>query len=546
MSWDAEAFRNELAERVERFDEKGAAALCQKLIAHLSQRSEKDPYPADEAKRILQLLRRKRMFVLMQNVAEALIGKVENSLQIRRQYAQSLIDQGNTTDALNELESLIPDTEGDVYENAEARGLRGRVYKQLYVNAKNPASRLNVKNLNLAVRSYLEVYKIDPGKYLWHGINAVALLLRARRDGVVLEGYPDPIEFAQAILNEVKRKDADSTAEQWDYATAAEACVALEKPDEAFKWIGKYFRAQYADAFELASTLRQFTEVWGIDMSSELGQRILPPLRAELLQRLGGQVELSAEDLKPENQAKPISKVNYEANYGDGSFITYERFIEAGDRCLAVARIGKDATQGKGTGFLLRGSDLYKAWGDTPVLVTNSHVVCDDEKARVALPSPPLTSDEAIITFQVLGPKQYRVKKILWCSLPQELDATIIKLDKKVPCKNLYKVANRLPVVDDTQHVYIIGHPGGGTLSLSLEDSLLLDHQDPRIHYRTPTEGGSSGSPVFNSQWVLIGLHHAESLAMPMLNNKPGFYQANEGIWMRAIIKAIAKDLSRK
>src|ERR1044072_8002377 len=121
MSWDAEAFRNELAERVERFDEKGAAALCQKLIAHLSQRSEKDPYPADEAKRIIQLLRRKRRFVLMQNVAEALIGKVENSLQIRRQYAQSLIDQGNATDALNELESLITATEGDAYANAEAR-----------------------------------------------------------------------------------------------------------------------------------------------------------------------------------------------------------------------------------------------------------------------------------------------------------------------------------------------------------------------------------------------------------------------------------------
>ena len=64
--------------------------------------------------------------------------------------------------------------------------------------------------------------------------------------------------------------------------------------------------------------------------------------------------------------------------------------------------------------------------------------------------------------------------------------------------------------------VTVLGHPGGGTLSFSIADNELLDYEDTgfKLHYRTPTEGGSSGSPVFNQEWRLIGLHHAGGDAM--------------------------------
>ena len=80
-------------------------------------------------------------------------------------------------------------------------------------------------------------------------------------------------------------------------------------------------------------------------------------------------------------------------------------------------------------------------------------------------------------------------------------------------------------------------------MQLSFQDNILLDHQDPKIHYRTPTEGGSSGSPVFNQQWELIGLHHAGSAEMNCLNGKPGFYEANEGMWIQTIIKKFGETL---
>lgn len=473
----------------------------------------------------------------MQNVAEALIDKVEDALEIRRQYAQSLIDQGNTTNALAELDSLIADTVADPCENAEARGLKGRVYKQLYVNDRNPGSALNRKNLEWAIRSYLEVYNSDPRRHLWPGINVVALLLRARRDGVTLDGYPDPLALAAAILNEVKEKQADQKADTWDYATAVEACAALDRVDEAFAWLGKYVRAPYTDAFELASTLRQLTEVWELDPNSALGERLLAPLQAELLQRKGAQMELDQADLQPKNAGERLSKKEYEKVFGDSSFLSYGELDTAKNRCRAVARIGKNVMEGLGTGFLMKGSDLCEDWGDEPVLVTNAHVISEDEDDEEVI-----HPQDAVIMFQALGQEQYKVKELLWSSPPDKLDATILRLDKSVPYDLSYPIAKRLPVMDPSQthQVYIIGHPKGMALSLSLQDNLLLDHQAPLVHYRTPTEGGSSGSPVFNRQWMLIGLHHAGSKQMPRLNGQPGTYAANEGIWIRAIIAEIA------
>jgi V8-like Glu-specific endopeptidase len=96
-------------------------------------------------------------------------------------------------------------------------------------------------------------------------------------------------------------------------------------------------------------------------------------------------------------------------------------------------------------------------------------------------------------------------------------------------------------VVSEKPKVYVIGHPGGGALVFSLNDNDLLDHGDPddfRVHYRTPTEPGSSGSPVFDSNWELIALHHAGDSAIPKIHGS-GTYQANEGIALRHIGKAI-------
>jgi V8-like Glu-specific endopeptidase len=104
-------------------------------------------------------------------------------------------------------------------------------------------------------------------------------------------------------------------------------------------------------------------------------------------------------------------------------------------------------------------------------------------------------------------------------------------------------VAAALPLADGKQRAYIIGHPRGRKLSFSIHDNFLLDHDERVLHYRSPTEPGSSGSPVFNDDWELIGLHHRGSNHLRRLHGAEGSYPANEGIWIQAILRRTQTEL---
>ena len=87
--------------------------------------------------------------------------------------------------------------------------------------------------------------------------------------------------------------------------------------------------------------------------------------------------------------------------------------------------------------------------------------------------------------------------------------------------------------------VYIIGHPGGKSLHLSINDNDMLGCNDRLLHYKAPTEPGSSGSPVFEAlDWRVVALHHAGGTFERLDGTTPP-YEANEGISIRAIRDAI-------
>jgi V8-like Glu-specific endopeptidase len=559
----AQPYLQQLLEKLRTFDKNGAEDICQNLIKYLNSTNER--FEASGAEKIMQQLRSKRMFKLMLQVGDAFIQSGRDTFKIRKLYAQALIDQNILTAAISVLKDLIGDTDhvlpeaaGAKVENTEAKGLMGRVYKQLYLNANRPLVSQNAGFIKDAINYYLQVYQTDVQKNTWHGINVVALILRAQRDGINPSGFPDAKILATQVLETIEAKHSLEEADAWDFATAGEACIALDRPKEALEWFSGYARMPYCDAFELASTLRQLEEVWRMNMNSESGSLILPLLRAELLKREGGNILTNSDDFRKQKLAegattatfqamvtktKDANKVVLEKVFGEDSFKTYKWYMLGSERCRAVARIGRDSSKGFGTGFLLKGTFLHPSLQDELILVTNAHVVSDDPGEKS------LRSHEAIIIFETLDrDEEFCVGEILFSSPSRELDTTIIRFKKEDQERlkeltkgvKIYPVSEHLPIIDKddlAERIYIIGHPYGGTLQLSFQDNILLDHEDPKIHYRTPTEGGSSGSPVFNQQWELIGLHHSGSAQMNCLNGKAGTYEANEGFWIQTIIK---------
>src|SRR4029434_8915893 len=154
--------------------------------------------------RLIFYLRRSRRYSLMTQIAEALLQSGLRTQQIRRQYAQALIDHGILAAGEMMLHSIIQEPQGIKAEELEARGLTGRIYKQLYVDNNDPKSVRNRAYLERALNEYLFVYRLDPQQNLWHGINVIALVARARRDTLPLTGLPDSVAIAQDILAVIK------------------------------------------------------------------------------------------------------------------------------------------------------------------------------------------------------------------------------------------------------------------------------------------------------------------------------------------------------
>jgi tetratricopeptide (TPR) repeat protein len=541
------AFARALKTAADAFDGKQVAALCKQLVAHLHSRCE--PYPLSESRDILRTLRDKRHNHLLVSVGDAFLQTGQDAPRIRKLYAQALLDLGQLSAALAVLADLekLCLAQQDADELAETRGLMGRAYKQMYINAAasgSPGS-LALEHLQQAIDSYGNVYRTDK-KLAWQGVNQAALLERARRDGVELSAnQADSAAIASEILRGID--DNAEAADLWQCATAAECCLALQDYTRCLDWIIHYTQDKQslaaADAFEYASTLRQFEEVWQLDDTHTEQGQILSLLRSALLRQEGGCVEIK-NPAKLLDQASALAgNASFEQVLGKDRYKTFQWYLTGLERASSVAQICDRMGNGQGTGFLVRGADIHPAISHEWVVVTNAHVISDDSREQSGTPAA-LPADGTRIRFEAKDPDTlYDVDEILFSSPRTELDCTIVSLRTPIQHDKPFPIAKRLPLLNKNQRVYAIGHPRGGGLSYSLNDNLLLDHECPRVHYRAPTEGGSSGSPIFNQQWDLVALHHAGGTEMKMLNGKAGTYPANEGLDFQSILAAVATAL---
>jgi hypothetical protein len=312
-----------------------------------------------------------------------------------------------------------------------------------------------------------------------------------------------------------------------------EVCVALGDREGAMQWLGRYVEEPKIGSFELSGTTRQLQEVWQVGADSEM-YGLLGILQARILEREGGGRIV---DTTPGSEARLDRAAGLEKTFGTIGAKSVEWLRDLLDRRLSVARIEHEDHEPVGTAWIVRGGDIVESFGDELMLLTNSHVV-----SREPVLSETLSPDDAWANFTYLnGGARFQVDRVVFESPQRQYDVALLKMQNVPENVPPLKVSKRLPLADGEQRVYVVGHPKGGDIKISIDDNVLLDHDGTKLHYRAPTEPGSSGSPVFNKKLRVIALHHAGRDDMPKLNDKEGRYQANEGISLNVICDAAAK-----
>ncbi len=488
----------------------GAAAMPEQIVA------------------LASALRAQRLFPELCALAESAPARRTDSPMLRRLQAQALIEGGQLAEAETMLRGLL-----DTSEELEARGLLGRIEKQRYVNQMLTQGKGKPGDLRNAIDAYLEAYDEDSRKPAWHAVNAVALLELGRRKNVRHVRSADSPRIARAVVKRLQQDFDGNKAGYWELATAGEACLALGFPDGAELWYRRAIDADDVEPFALASSIRQLKEVWGLNSSEGVGKRLLAPLEA-MLARSGKLALFSAEAVGHPDAGGMLEKI-----FGDTGFMSPEKIRLGLKRCEAVGRVEELTGDGVGTGFAIPGNELSGGWPDHWLFVTNNHVMSTTDADALRIPN-------AQVTFHALrdgGGKPFttRFVRILRESPPDQLDYSVLELAAQPPGLEPFPIAETLPTINGGQRLYVIGHPRGGGLMFSMQDNRLIDYGAPadfRVHYRTPTEPGSSGSPVFNGGWELVALHHSGSATMNRIHGT-GTYEANEGIWIQSIRKQL-------
>lgn len=206
-----------------------------------------------------------------------------------------------------------------------------------------------------------------------------------------------------------------------------------------------------------------------------------------------------------------------------------EKALQFSKTVCRIAFIDEKGRQSYGTGFLDKEGYLF----------TNNHVLSSVEIAKGAR----LEFNYEVDAEGTIKPQTvYHLDTSYFItSPPNELDFTRVKVvdDASTPLKQWGHVdfaPDAIPAVGDP--VTIIQHPQGGVKKIALRANEVLQVQNQLLRYTTDTEGGSSGSPVFNQNWQVIGIHHAGKV-IDIGGQKR---DANEGILFRDIFAFIAKS----
>ncbi|PUB16616.1 DNA/RNA non-specific endonuclease [Paenisporosarcina sp. OV554] len=210
-------------------------------------------------------------------------------------------------------------------------------------------------------------------------------------------------------------------------------------------------------------------------------------------------------------------------------------YLEAGLKaatsvCRIEIRNSIGRVLGYGTGFLVSPS----------LLLTNNHVLENYDTAHFSVAQ---FNYEVDLDLNERLKKSFRLTPERFFITDQKLDFTLVAIEEVSEDGTKVSDFGFLPLISQTgkvlvgECVSIIQHPSGEYKAVAIRENQILDVFDDYIHYSTDTMPGSSGSPVYNDEWIVIALHHA---GVPDPKNQTEFI-ANEGIRISAIVQFVVK-----
>ena len=182
----------------------------------------------------------------------------------------------------------------------------------------------------------------------------------------------------------------------------------------------------------------------------------------------------------------------------------WSSYLAMGTRCAsAVGRIcWRDEpaqSRAEGTGFLVAGS----------ALLTNWHVIRDMEDATEFVVEfgyeYDVEGEEQKAQIYDLDPKRlFLTDETLDFALVAVAPQRGVEAGRK---RGFLPLISQLGKVRNGESLNLIHHPGGNRKKITIRDSRLLAIEETQLQYTGDTLGGSSGSPILNDQWEVVGLH---------------------------------------
>jgi V8-like Glu-specific endopeptidase len=202
-------------------------------------------------------------------------------------------------------------------------------------------------------------------------------------------------------------------------------------------------------------------------------------------------------------------------------------FLEQGLICSkCVVRIETD--DGLGSGFLVADN-----W-----VITNNHVIPDKKTAATAKVQ---FNYQKNIAGNDVPFKDFEIDGNDGCfHTSKEDDWTFIKLKEDANVLYGALTLSSNPIQRD-EFVNIIQHPGGGPKQIALYHNNVTSASDQYVLYLTDTMNGSSGSPVFNTDWEVVALHHWGGTTKEAFPNSNLNVYRNRGINILRVRQALAE-----